>query len=105
MRPVLRSRMCVVLVACVRSGLTPRADVRPAPSVVGLLRPQAAKRMTLDSFRELFRERPPKRFGPVWHMWHLFLAVLPAITIAVVCTHVEKTRLKELELSTEEVCA
>ena len=60
--------------------------------------------MTLDSFRELFRERPPKRFGPVWHMWHLVLAVLPAITIAVVCTHVEKTRLKELELSTEEVC-
>jgi hypothetical protein len=60
--------------------------------------------MTLDSFRELFRERPPKRFGPVWHLWNLFLAVLPAITIAVVCTHVEKKRLKEMENIAEEVC-
>jgi len=70
---------------------------------VRALRPQAANRMTLDSFRELFRERPPKRFGPVWHLWNLVLAVLPAITIAVVCTHIEKTRLKELENTAEEV--
>ena len=55
--------------------------------------------MTLDSFRELFRHRsrPRKRFGPVWHMWQLFLACLPSMLIAISCTYIEKRRLKELE--------
>jgi len=55
--------------------------------------------MTLDSFRQLFRRRsrPRKRFGPVWHMWQLFLACLPSMLIAISCTYIEKRRLKELQ--------
>ena len=59
--------------------------------------------MTLDSFKALFRDRPAKRLGPAWHMWQIFLACVPALTVAVVCSRAEKKRLKVMETKNEEV--
>jgi hypothetical protein len=35
-----------------------------------------------NMFVQLFTERSKrKRFGPVWHLWHLFLALIPSAMI------------------------
>jgi hypothetical protein len=35
-----------------------------------------------NMFIQLFTERSKKkRFGPVWHLWHLFLALIPSAII------------------------
>lgn len=42
-----------------------------------------------NMFVELFSETKRKPKGPVWHLWHFFLALTPSLFLTAVCTNVK----------------
>lgn len=42
-----------------------------------------------NMFVELFSESKKKPKGPIWHLWHFCLALMPSLFVTVVCLNVK----------------
>jgi hypothetical protein len=49
----------------------------------------------MGMFVRLFERREPRKFGPVWHAWQLFIACIPSIIIITVANNVKGLEVPE----------